>query len=209
MVLDAPAFVSYSRKDAPLVRAVIKEQRYLYFYLDTDDTPPGSDWEEEHRERIAKSNPFLLFWSKNSAQSENVEREWQLALQFEKRIVPVLVDDTPLKTPLDRLHAVDVREYVRAHCRPMHVNTSLLGSCLLFSGAAFFLLQVYSLVKRGLDGGSIFLAVVALLGGLIGYAIVRRWMRWLRFKSFVDRFVIREVRRMYAEEQNKRMESNG
>jgi len=42
----------------------------------------------------------MVFWSSAAASSEWVEREWRSALEANKKIVPMLLDDNPLPPPL-------------------------------------------------------------------------------------------------------------
>jgi hypothetical protein len=48
----------------------------------------------------------MLFWTAAASMSRWVKREWQLAIKRGKKVVPTLLDDTPLPRRLARLNAV-------------------------------------------------------------------------------------------------------
>jgi hypothetical protein len=76
-------FVSYSRKDTAIVRAYCEAHRGdgdIYF-IDTENIPPGALWETALALGIDQADVFKLFWSTNSAASENVRHEYLYALQ--------------------------------------------------------------------------------------------------------------------------------
>lgn len=76
-------FISYSRRDVEVVRAYYNAQIALgnQVFMDTVDIRTGSDWQASLAEAIDKADIMQLFWSKNSAQSDNVRDEWTYALQ--------------------------------------------------------------------------------------------------------------------------------
>jgi|APMI01.1.fsa_nt_gi hypothetical protein len=110
----ASLFVSYSHKDERVVLPLVdmNEDLKQAAWVDYLHTPPGSEWNEEHRAAIESSYRLILLWSINSALSENVEKEWRWALECGTSIVPVLLDDTPLPTEISNLHGVSLKEYV-------------------------------------------------------------------------------------------------
>jgi len=101
-------FVSYSNKDREIVRAGIESQQDLNYaaFIDFRDTPPGLPWLETHSDVIRHAAVLVLCWSKHAAGSEHVEREWRLAFATRVKILPVLLDDTPLPEELGHIHAV-------------------------------------------------------------------------------------------------------
>jgi hypothetical protein len=198
-------FVSYSRKDKNLVLPVVKAQEGLQWaaFIDIDHTPLGSDWEKEHGQNIEYSDRLLLCWSKNSAISENVEREWRHALECGTDIVPVLLDDSPLHRDLARFHAVDLREYIRSNCRPRSINSGLHGAFILGTSALLFLTQAYSISEHGIRGGMVFLIIVSLVAALVGWNIVQNWIKWVQLKNFVDIMVIHDLQKRHQSRSGK------
>lgn len=108
-------FLSYSRKDASrivgysreILRAVIGDRVFLDLY----GIEPGEDWQAKIEESIRQCSIFFLFWSKHAATSPFVARERLLATVLEKKIVPILLDETPLPPGVDRPHFVDGRVF--------------------------------------------------------------------------------------------------
>ena len=90
-------FVSYSRRDRdtvlPVVRAAEALDRSLW--LDGDDIPAVTVWRDELAEAIAQSDTFVCFLSTNWLGSGECRREYERAVELGKRLVPVLVADTP------------------------------------------------------------------------------------------------------------------
>jgi hypothetical protein len=101
-------FVSYSHKDREIVVPAIELQRDLRYaaFIDFRDIPPGMPWKETHSTVIKFAALLVLVWSKHAASSEHVTREWRLALEAGVKILPVLIDDTPLPEELSHIHAL-------------------------------------------------------------------------------------------------------
>jgi hypothetical protein len=101
-------FVSYSHKDREIVMAAIEIQQDLNYaaFVDCRDTPPGMPWQETHSNAIRHAALLVLCWSKHAASSEYVAKEWRLALETRVKILPVLMDDTPLPAELSHIHAL-------------------------------------------------------------------------------------------------------
>lgn len=75
-------FVSYSRKDERVVRAfeAIAEASGDRFLRDIRTLRSGELWRLKTLRLIEAANVFQLFWSRFSAKSTEVEREWRYAL---------------------------------------------------------------------------------------------------------------------------------
>jgi serine/threonine protein kinase len=115
----APAhslFVSYSRRDAaqvePLVRSL--QVRGINVWIDRQDIQPGQAWAREIVRGLRSARVFLLFCSKNSMSSDNVQNEVYLANQERKPIVAALLDDSPFSDDvalfLTKAQHLDVRQ---------------------------------------------------------------------------------------------------
>jgi hypothetical protein len=106
--------ISYSRADQPQVRAVvdlITATRY-----DIEDVVfwdakfvAGELWFEQLQAAIMRTRTLFVFWCHHSSNSKQVRREYMYARAQNKRLVPVLLDDTPLVQELAEIHAVDLR----------------------------------------------------------------------------------------------------
>jgi serine/threonine protein kinase len=77
-------FVSYSRRDSSVVEAYRVAQIALgnQVFMDTYSIRSGEDWQAALARAIDEADIFQLFWSQNSAKSENVRDEWAYALDY-------------------------------------------------------------------------------------------------------------------------------
>jgi hypothetical protein len=76
-------FISYSRKDTEVVKVykLVQEAVGNIAFKDTDSIRAGENWRSALALAIDQADIFQLFWSENSAQSENVHNEWEYALK--------------------------------------------------------------------------------------------------------------------------------
>jgi len=105
-------FVSYSRKDEPIVMLLRQVMRATgtEVWCDIHSIDPGADWEAELHAALMRADIFAVFWSRNAAASEWVEKEYRMALQGTARIIPIRIDDTPLPLRLQKFQAIDGRK---------------------------------------------------------------------------------------------------
>lgn len=101
-------FVSYSRKDSDRIQQAVAllEAGGARVFRDIDDIEFGDDWEEVITRKLQECERVMIFWSANAKASEWVGREYSIALTQQKRMVPVLLDSTPLPPELSRYHAL-------------------------------------------------------------------------------------------------------
>jgi hypothetical protein len=102
-------FLSYSRRDEPIVRALadVQSASGVDVRVDTRFLDFGKPWSEEILARIRDSQRMLVFWSRHSSRSDEVRKEYEFALAVPGLcVVPVLLDETPLPPPLRPLHGV-------------------------------------------------------------------------------------------------------
>ncbi len=101
-------FISYSRHDQDIVYAVANELRTKGFEVWTDVTGirGGATWLFEIQKAIVQSQMILVLWSKAAHESQWVEREIIYALDHQKTIVPILLDDTKLNLALINLQPI-------------------------------------------------------------------------------------------------------
>lgn len=106
-------FVSYSHADRAEVEGYIKllQKRLCYLWYDKGNHA-GDDWAEMIAEHLVKAHTVLLFISKNSVLSTNVNNELTMALNYKKRIVPVYIDDVKIplgwEIKISHIHAVEM-----------------------------------------------------------------------------------------------------
>jgi hypothetical protein len=126
MPMSEKIYISYSRKDANQVQAIVRalELNRHQVFLDIQDIRPGDNWIAALRQAIDSSDILILVMSKNSLGSPVVIDELHYAINANKRIIPIVIDDVPAeKIPLglqniqwlDMRHGLDhVAERLRA-----------------------------------------------------------------------------------------------
>jgi WD40 repeat protein len=87
-----PIFISYSRKNKLFVRklndAIDKEE--IEAWVDWEGIPPSADWMTEVSTAIQASDAFVFIMSPDSLKSKVCMDELKLAIQFNKKIIPLL-----------------------------------------------------------------------------------------------------------------------
>ena len=104
-------FISYSREDESIVEPVVKLLRVTEskLFLDVDSIAPGEKWEEEIARSLSTADKVCVFWCQHSASSEWVNREWRYAHELQKKIIPLLLDSTPVENELAKYQFIDFR----------------------------------------------------------------------------------------------------
>jgi TIR domain len=110
----ATLVISYSREDRPVVRAIVSLLNTALKDVDDavfwdDDLEPGDFWFAQLERHIAIAPQLFVFWCAHSARSNEVWREYRCAFYRRKRVIPVLLDDTPLVAELAAIHGIDLR----------------------------------------------------------------------------------------------------
>ena len=105
--------MAYSRDDEPLIAPVVDLLRLTdtEVFRDRDSIPPGDKWRPAVQDAIQQATECLVFWCAHSATSDEVGREVELALELGKRMIPVLLDDSPLGEVLCEFQAIDMRSF--------------------------------------------------------------------------------------------------
>jgi hypothetical protein len=77
-------FISYSRQDKRIAEMyrLVQMATGNDVFMDTYNIRTGQNWRAALARAIDSSDIFQLFWSENSAKSENVKDEWDYALHF-------------------------------------------------------------------------------------------------------------------------------
>ena len=95
-------FISYSRADLNIVleleRALLAQN--VDVWRDQHSIRSGEQWPKAIGEALAACDAVLLAWSTNSANTAAVEFEWNTALALGKKIIPLMLDETPLPASL-------------------------------------------------------------------------------------------------------------
>jgi hypothetical protein len=101
-------FISYARADRDAVDQAVDLLRAggVRVFLDIAAIEFGARWKDALYDALRRCERVMVFWSRAAAASEWVEREWRYALELGKKIVPTLLDPTPLPPELAEFQAV-------------------------------------------------------------------------------------------------------
>ena len=120
----ATLVISYSRADQTQVRAVVsllqgalRDIEKAVFW--DGQLEPGDPWFEQLKAHIDATPQLFVFWCDHSCRSDQVRREFLYALGQNKRVVPVLLDDTPLAAELAPIHGIDLRGAIQHDRAPL------------------------------------------------------------------------------------------
>jgi len=138
-----PVFVSYSRKDARLIKPVVALLRARdSIFLDLDGIKPGKKWRMQLDEALRAAELVVLFWCRHSVRSKEVQKEYEFALSTGKNVLPVLLDSTPMPESLREFQWVDFRELARSRHRS--VRRWLTLGTLISIGALMALFTLHN-----------------------------------------------------------------
>jgi len=117
-------FISHSSRDRDIVERdiiALLNSNGIETWYSGDDIPTGAAWEREIERALSGSDWFLIVLSRNSAQSEYVKDELNLAIRTAPdRVVPVMIepcDPADFHIRLPRIHYVDFRHDPKAKAR--------------------------------------------------------------------------------------------
>jgi hypothetical protein len=102
-------FISYSHKDAESAVRLAKnlESEGYEVWLDRTDIQTGAHWDDEIVKGLNASEIFVVLLSKQSAESQNVKDEIGYAIDHDKHILPVLLEECEVPFRLRRVQYVD------------------------------------------------------------------------------------------------------
>jgi hypothetical protein len=112
-VVGLDAFMSYARVDADRVweLVAVAKARGRNMWMDSDGIPPGAPWRQELGTAMEAADSFVCALSPNWLRSTECGLEHQRAVELGKRIIPVLLADTPAAPEaLSALQWIDARE---------------------------------------------------------------------------------------------------
>ena len=95
-------FVSHCHEDRAVAAEIdlVLQQNGAQTFFDQRELGPGDALPDNIQAGIENCSSFLLLWSKPAASSTWVKKEWDLAYTRRKRIIPFIVDDSALPSPL-------------------------------------------------------------------------------------------------------------
>jgi hypothetical protein len=102
-------FISYSRGDKEFALALARELRSsgFFIWLDQLDIPTGARWDDEVEKALMESEIFMVILTPKSIASNNVKDEIGFAIDSNKRILPVLLENATVPFRLRRFQYVD------------------------------------------------------------------------------------------------------
>ena len=122
-------FISYSRKDVEAVNAIrdILEQNGISYWIDKEGIFSGENYKEVIVDAIETAKAVIFVSSVNSNASINVIRELGYAVKQRRRIIPIMLDDTPYAKSV-RLDISDIHqiEFKDSHTSQKELVTSIL-----------------------------------------------------------------------------------
>ncbi len=114
-------FISYSREDEKIIKPIVQLLRLTEskFFLDVESIAPGDRWQQKLEVALNKADKICVFWCLHSKKSEWVEREWRSAHRMGKKIIPLLLDSTPLTPELSEYQYIDFFSGIEGSLHPM------------------------------------------------------------------------------------------
>lgn len=102
-------FICYSRKDEGFVLklATNLKNQGVPIWLDQWDIPTGANWDRTIEKALDETNRLLLILSPSSANSDEVQCEWRVALDFKKVVVPILYQPCEIPYRLKTIQYID------------------------------------------------------------------------------------------------------
>ncbi len=96
-------FISYSRKDSEKVRGIcnLLNKQSIPYWIDYNGVYSGENFKEVIVNAISSAEIILFLSSVNSNSSSNVAKEIGLADKYDKVIIPVRLDATPMNPKID------------------------------------------------------------------------------------------------------------
>jgi hypothetical protein len=112
-------FISYSRRDRETVEKIVSqlEAAGIEVWIDREDITPGKQWRKQIVEGIDTAEAFVLHLSPNSAASENVLKELNLAEEsLDPFILPVMLSE--IKIPAEMRYQLAGTQFIAYYQDP-------------------------------------------------------------------------------------------
>ncbi|MEO1288655.1 MAG: toll/interleukin-1 receptor domain-containing protein [Chloroflexota bacterium] len=92
---NAHVFISYSRRNIDFAKLLFRElnKSKRDVWVDWEDIPRGADWLQEIYSGIDNADTFIFLVSEHSLASEICNRELAYALQHNKKIIPLILQE--------------------------------------------------------------------------------------------------------------------
>lgn len=138
-------FVSYSSKDRPFALGLVKELQKLgaNVWIDQLGIGLGENWDNAIEEALENSNTFLLIISPTAVKSQNVQDEVSIAINTNKKFVPIMIKQCDLPMRWQR------KQYADLTANPDKAVTDVLRFLGLEEKAAANLKKILALIGIG------------------------------------------------------------
>jgi len=92
-------YVSYSRKDKDFTQKLVErlKSENINIWVDWESIPLGADWLQEIQNGIESSDTFIFIISPDALKSQVLGTELELAVSYNKRLIPILYRDINYK----------------------------------------------------------------------------------------------------------------
>ncbi len=107
-------FISYSRVDTEFVTRLINDltRQGLNVWMDQRNIGAGQRWDRVIQDALEACDLFMIVLSPHSVESENVLDELSFAINSNKRIIPILLQNCEIPYRIARIQFVDfTRDY--------------------------------------------------------------------------------------------------
>lgn len=93
---EARVFLSYSRRDRERAQRIadVLRERHFGVFKDTDDILPTEEWKDRLEQLISEADTIVFLLSPHSATSEVCAWEVEHAEALNKRIAPIVIEET-------------------------------------------------------------------------------------------------------------------
>jgi hypothetical protein len=120
-------FISYSRRDTDVVESIVSqlEAAGIDTWIDREAIKPGQQWRRQIVEGIDTAEAFILNLSPNSAASDNVLKELNLAEEaLDPFVLPIVLSD--MKIPDEMRYQLAGTQFIPYHLDPKRGVQSLI-----------------------------------------------------------------------------------
>src|SRR5512145_1535591 len=123
-------FISYSRRDTDIVDRIAASMQAagLEIWLDRHDIRAGNEWRVQIVQAIDTCDAFVLMLSPNSAASENVRKEIDLAQDSQRRLFVIMLE--PVKLPAEIRYQLAGLQFVDVQLMGLEEASHLLVDTL-------------------------------------------------------------------------------
>ena len=124
--MEHDVFISYSATDKVIADSIVAslEESNIRCWIAPRDIKAGADWAESIMNAINESRLFILVFSENSNNSQQVIREIQRSVNNEIPILPFRIQDVPLSEPIEYL--ISSTHWLDAITPPIEKHIELL-----------------------------------------------------------------------------------